>query len=196
MSDVVETRVWLTISARGKGIPYPGVADSEEVSTHYGFRPLKGRPDEAAAIHEVQDDVPLRNVLIAFNDHSTGVFTVGCEKSFNYEEGEGHWAKGYVEFAINDKALVGDAQNYFKIFFVFNKFMREHRFDQPVDFHWKLEPATFTDAGVDGFTASVWVTVCPQDTPERVRELWAAALSFLTDVVCGGTPREDAELIY
>lgn len=195
MSDTLTSNVWLSISARGKGIPYPGTAQYEEGSTHFGFRPLKGRPDEAAAIHEVQDEPTLRDTIVALNDQATGVFTVGCEKSFNHDE-EGHWAKGYIEFAINDKALVSDAQNYFKIFFVFNQFMREQGFDQPVGFHWVLEPAGFTDAGVDGFSASVWITVFPQQQAERVREIWREALSLLAAVLCGGTPRDDADPLY
>jgi hypothetical protein len=195
MSETLNTNAWLSISARGKGIPYPGSAQYEEGSTHYGFEPLKGRPAEAKAIHEVQDDPALRDAIVALNDAATGVFTVGCEKSFNHDE-EGHWAKGYIEFAINDKALVVDAQNYFKIFFVFNQFLREQQFDSPVGFQWVLEPAGFIDAGIDGFSASVWITVYPQPEPECVREIWREALSILAAFLCDGTPRPDADPLY
>jgi len=191
-----EPKAWLAIAEHGKGIPYHGIAEYETGSTHFGFKPLKGRPEETDAIHEVQDDPALRDTLLAFNDESTGVFTVGCEKSFNYEQENGHWAKGYIEFAINDKGLVGDAQNYFHIFFRFSQFIRQQKFSEPVIFRWELEGAEFTDANVGGFTAAVWVTVFPQATAEKVREIWAKALSILTAVICGMRPRADAEYIY
>jgi len=154
--STIETGAYLTISARPKGIPYPGIGKYEDGAVRYAFKPLKGRPEETAKIYEAQDDAPLMDLLLAFNDELTGVFTIGCEKSFNHDEERGHWAKGYVEFAINDKRLVVDAQHYFKIFWVFNDFMHKQKFNEPVTFHWELEPAEFQDAAVVGITAAVW----------------------------------------
>lgn len=81
----------LTIRNRSKGVPYGGSGEPrEDGSANYGFKPLKGKPEEAARIHEVQDEEHFRAALVAINDPSTPFFTVGCEKSFNHDDEEGH----------------------------------------------------------------------------------------------------------
>jgi hypothetical protein len=67
------------------------------------------------------------------------------KKSFNREEDNKHWARGYIELAINYRELVSNAQHYFKLFFDFNQHLASARFDLPVQYHWELESAVFTD---------------------------------------------------
>src|SRR5436309_14924856 len=108
----------LIIRQHGKGIPYPGV--TREDGTNHGFKALNNQPqDVIRAIAEAADLPELQEALVRLNAAETGLFTIGCEKSFN-REGEKHWARGYVEMAINYRDLVGDAQHYFKLFFEFS----------------------------------------------------------------------------
>ena len=133
----------LSINHRGKGIIYGGGQRSDGTANH-GFRNLKGDPTLVAAIHEVKSDPALRALLSAIAQRSNGLFTVGCE-SGDVAEKEGHRRFGYLEFAINSKAGVSDAANYFPLFFHFDHFLHQNQFDHAVQFHWELEGARFMD---------------------------------------------------
>lgn len=172
----------LTIRNRGKGVPYGGRGElREDGSANYGFKPLKGKPEEAARIPEVQDEEHFRDALVAINDLSTAFFTVGCEKSFNHEEGAGNWARGYIEFAFNYCDLVEDAQWYFKLFFDFNHFVWSNQFNEPVQFHFELEAAHFFQGNCDGYTVAVWITTATTPAEEDVRVVWGKAVGLLTE---------------
>jgi hypothetical protein len=176
-----EKYLLLTIRNRGKGIPYGGSGvPREDGSANYGFKALKGKPEEAARIAEAQDNEHLKNALVAINDRDTPFFTVGCEKAFNKDDGS-HWAKGYLELAFNYCDMVGDAQSYFKLFFEFNNLIVNSRFDLPVQYHFELEPAYFIDANCHGFTVAIWITTADLPTAEEAREAWGEAVNFLTD---------------
>lgn len=175
------TEIRLTISNGGKGIPYGGSGiPREDGSANYGFKALKGKPEEAAKIHEVQDEPHFRDALVAINDPSTPFFTVGCEKSFNQDE-EGHWARGFIEVAFNYCELVDDAQWYFKLFFDFNQLVWRSRFNEPVRFHFEIESAHFLDGNCDGFSVTVWITTAFMPTAEEVREIWGKSVDFLVE---------------
>lgn len=101
MSDQ-QTQMMLTIRNCGKGVPYGGSGEPrEDGSANYGFKPLKGKPEEAVQIPVVQDEEHFCAALVAINDPLMPFFTVGCEKSFNHDDEERHWAKGYMEFPFN-----------------------------------------------------------------------------------------------
>lgn len=175
-------QIFLTIKEGGKGIPYAGSGVREDGSENHGFIVVKGRPAEAAAIPEAQDNEPMKNALIAINDSSTALFTAGCEKSFNHDS-EGHWARGYIEVSYNYLELLSDAQHYFKLFFDFNNRVRRMRFDVPVQYHWELEAAVFTDISwqTSGFTAGVWITTAFFESRTEVEKAWAQGVDFLTE---------------
>jgi hypothetical protein len=175
------TEMRLTIRNRGKGVPYGGSGiPREDGSANYGFKALKGKREEAALINEVQDEPHFRDALVAINDLSTPFFTVGCEKSFNQDE-EGHWAKGYIEFAFNYCELAGDAQWYFKLFFDLNHFVWQGQFNEPVRFHFELEGAHFSAGNCAGYTLTVWITTAFMPTAEEVREIWGKSVDLLVE---------------
>lgn len=179
----------LTIRNRGKGVPYGGSGvPREDGSANHGFKALKGKPEEAARIPEVQDNENLRNALVAINDQSTPFFTVGCEKAFNVADGS-YWAKGYLELAFNYCDVVGDAQSYFKLFFEFNSLIRDSRLHLPVQYHFELEPAHFIDGNCDGYTVAVWITTADLPTAEEAMEAWGEAVDFLTNYLKQYPPR-------
>jgi len=180
----------LVLRNRTKGIPYLGV--KRDRSTNHGFVALKGKPaGEARKIAEAGDVEAVARCLERLNHADTGFFTVGCEKAFNVD-GDVHWAKGYVEFALNSIELASDAQQYFKLFFEFNHRLFAKNFNLPVQYGWELEGAMFQTTDTSGFTATVWVTtdVCPMEG--EARELWSRALDELTDFLCELGPLDPA----
>lgn len=168
----------LAIRNYGKSVPYPPLDRAD--GKNHGFMPLKGKaPAEIrAAVREAADLPALQDALVRLNSDGTGVFTIGCEKSFN-RAADGFWARGYVEFAINYRELVGGAEHYFKLFFDFNHFLWHNRFDLPVQYAWELETAEFVDAECSGFTATVWLTVRPLEGEAMTREVFGETLEAL-----------------
>lgn len=175
-----KTSVVFTIKPGGKGVPYGGRGElREDGSANYGFKALKGKPEEAVLINEVQDEEHFRNALVAINGLDTPFFTVGCEKSFN-EHPKGYWARGYLEFAFNYCDLVEDAQYYFKLFFDFTHYVWKNQFNEHVQYHFELEGAHFFKGDCDGYTVAVWINVSVLPTEEEVKEVWGKAVDLLT----------------
>lgn len=178
--DEQQTQLMLSIRNRGKGVPYGGRGvPRENGSANYGFKALKGKPEEAALIHEVQDDEHFRNALVAINDQNTPFFTVGCEKSFNKDD-EGFWARGYLELAFNYCELVEDAKWYFKLFFDFNNHVWQNKFNEPTQYHFEMEGAHFFEGNCAGYTVAIWITTAVLPTNEEVKEVWGKSVDFLT----------------
>jgi hypothetical protein len=175
-----------TIKEGSKGIPYAGTGVRDDGTENHGFFILKGKPAEASAIAEVQDNPPMKNALVAINDSSTAFFTAGCEKSFNHDS-EGYWAKGYIEVSYNYVELASDAQHYFKLFFDFNNRIRNMRFDAPIQYHWELEAAVFTDVSwqTHGFTVGVWIRTASFESQGEVQNVWAQGVDFLVEYFKG-----------
>jgi hypothetical protein len=175
----VQTSIILSIRDYCKTIPYTP-AEREE-STCHGFTPLKGAPrEQIAAIPEVQDLPCLREALVTINAPQTSFFTIGCEKAFN-PTSENWWAKGYLEFAYNDRKYAIDAQWYFKAFFDFTHYIWQREFDAPVQFHWELNGAQFMAASFTGYSVMLWVQTAELASENDVKQLWCAAVSLLAE---------------
>lgn len=168
----------LAIENEPKTIPYK--PEKRPTSQNHGFKPIKGKPEEARLIPEAQDNIHIQNALIAINHIDTAFFSVGCEKSFNRTKGKS-WAKGFIEFAFNHPELVRDAQNYFKLFFDFNIFCLRNDPDLRVKYFWQFQPVTFLDAGPDcrGYVCCVWVQTDYFDSPSMSKKTWEGAVDFL-----------------
>ena len=146
---------YLSVSERGKGIPY-GPCRRDDGSMNHGFRPLKARLDVIETIPEANEDQALREALSRLNDEKTCVFTIGCVSGPVHDQ-RGHRKTGYIEFACNCVEFIADAANYFPVFFHFNKCLRRHDMIDDVRFDWELQPAHFFDADCDGFTCAITV---------------------------------------
>jgi hypothetical protein len=171
--------MYLSIKDGGKGIPYGGAnEDRPDGSRNHGFKSLKSNPEEIAAVPEAQGITALKNALIALNAADSPFFTVGCEKAFGKND-SGHWINGYLEFAFNYGELIADAAFYFKLFFLFNQWYRQHKQQAGVQYNFELEGATFLAANVSGFTISAWISAGTYPTEEFARAAWEEALDIL-----------------
>lgn len=166
------------IEPRSKAVPYP--VDLDDGRTNQGFKDIKGDPDAAAAIAEVQDCPSLRDALIALNAAETHFFTVGCEKSLNEYEGK-FWKRGYLEFSFNYAELVADARLYFTLFFHFNQAapVRDFLPKHSVHFGWELQGCRFKKTDAAGFTCAVWITTDDCATAEECERVWDEAVDLL-----------------
>jgi hypothetical protein len=176
----MEKHLFLTISHSGKAIPYGG-GDRSTGSTNHGYKRLKGNPNLFASIPEAQDTDALMSALVRINDPQTAFFSIGCEKSCNTHE-KGLWVRGYFELAFNYVELVADAQNYFKLFFEFNRFRPQVETFLPKSrYEFELEGAEFLDGPAVGFTLSVWITTTLFTTREEAMREWGDSLRSLVD---------------
>ena len=107
---------YLSISQRGKGIPYGGTGVlREDGDTNYGFKYLKGNEPGLRQVPELIKDPALLELALAINHPESGLFTVGCV-SGQSKDPNGFPDCGYMEFAINSRSAIADATSYFPIF--------------------------------------------------------------------------------
>ena len=140
----MKTDIILTVKNRAKALPY--IAENRTDGTvNHGFRLLKGRKEDVMLIPEACDSNALQYALTIINDSSTAFITVGCEKDLNNSP-QGFWQRGYIEFAFNNPAAVGNAGHYFNIFHEFNKEIWESGFDRPLQYQFELEGAEFRES--------------------------------------------------
>jgi hypothetical protein len=172
-----QINIFLTIQNRIKGIPY-GAVDGPEGSTNHGYKRLKGNPFLAASIPEAQEPEALKQSLMRISAPETAFFTIGCEKSCNPEE-KGFWIRGYLELAFNFVELVSDAQNYFKLFYDFNRVAAG---SPGVIFEFQLEAADFADGPAQGFSLTLWITTSVMSAEDAWRE-WSNALLRFVDFI-------------
>jgi hypothetical protein len=173
---------FLSLRHDGKGIPYGGMTEPRaDGSQNFGFVNLKTNPALIASVPELQKDGNLRSVVRAIND-CPGLFSVGCESAVASDQ-RGHWRTGYVEFAINSKSHVQDACNYFRIFYLFDCELAKMPFTQSVRFDWELQPGTFMDQNVSGYTCTVYVNTAIFSEPSMAEQPWSAALAALAQVL-------------
>ncbi|MEL6491238.1 MAG: hypothetical protein AAFQ95_14875 [Cyanobacteria bacterium J06621_3] len=92
---------------------------------------------------------------------------------------EGHYREGYLEFAWNCASCVQDAINYFALYFHFNKSLLTRGFNQPVQFKWIIQEASFSDADIHGFSCSVHVRTRSLSSPEQANQAWQLSLRML-----------------
>lgn len=173
--------VSLTIGHGGKGIPYGGHHGElrEDGTTNHGFKNLKGRPHLLDSVPELRDSPALYELVRAINEPDTGLVSVGCAAWDYSDEREGYRRAGYIEFAINLVEMIGDARNYFPMFFHFDKMLHDRRFNEMVNYIWELEWASFWPTKADGFTCAVWIYTPFRPSPEEAKDLWEVALEPL-----------------
>lgn len=151
----------------------------EDGDANCGFTYVKS--DEAALrkIPELVKDPALLQMALAINAPETGLFTIGCA-SEPVDDDRGHRDSGYMEFAINSRSAIADAQSYFPIFFHFDRFLHEAKFSAPTQFNWELEGATFLECdNSTGFTCSVTINTHYSTTREEATHLWSESLEAL-----------------
>lgn len=190
--------VSLSIKRSGKGIPYGGFPKGETnpdgSAKNQGFKNLKGRPDRLAEVPELAENSGLYDLVAAISQPTNGLATVGCAGWGISDDNAFRWA-GYIEFAFNSTELVGDAQNYFPLFFKFDQMLHGSNFDHPVSYHWELAGARFLDAGVDGFTCAVNVYTPPARSLREAKEAWQLALDPL-EFFLGGYPERPGTPLF
>lgn len=173
---------FLSLRHDPKGIPYGGMEQPRPNGTqNFGFMNLKRKPGLVQSVPELQKDGDLRETVRIINE-CPGLFSVGCESGAVSDQ-RGHWRSGYVEFAINSKSHVGDALNYFRIFYLFDCELAKIPFANAVQFNWELQPATFIDGGAKGYTCAVFVNTAAHDQDAEARQSWSAALAALAQVL-------------
>jgi len=135
MANMTRHSNYLTISQRGKPIPYGGKGIlREDGDTKYGFKYVKGDEVALRLIPELAKDRVLLQLALAINAPQTGLFSVGCV-SGQVDDDRGHRDSGYIEFAINSRSAIADAKNYFPIFFHFDRFLHESNFPASTSFN-------------------------------------------------------------
>lgn len=175
-------RSFLSLRHDGKGIPYAGMTEPRaDGSQNFGFMNLKSEPNLTESVPELQKDADLKNAVSAIN-RNCGLFTVGCESGSTSDQ-QGHRHSGYIEFAINSKNLIPDALNYFRIFYLFDCELAKMPFTHSVQFNWELQPATFLDSGVQGYTCAVFVNTGTCADLSTAAQSWSAALAALAQVL-------------
>lgn len=185
-------KILLTLGQHAKAIPYPATAHDDGTRTH-AFTSLKGNLALVRTIEEAKGIPAYTLLLNALNAVESPFFSVGCEKAFNSDR-TGHWASGFMEFAFNFAELVGDAANYFALFYHFNDeasdFIKAHH----VQFHWIIQPARFTDGACDGFTCAVWITTAQCASAKAARQEWDAAVGCFCDFISTTKPYAGSEM--
>jgi hypothetical protein len=178
--DTAKYANYLSISQRGKGIPYGGTGVlRDDGDTNYGFKYLKGNEPGLRQVPELVKDAALLRLALAINHSETGLFSVGCV-SGQSQDHNGFRGCGYMEFAINSHSAIADAMNYFPLFFHFDRFLHESKFSIPTRFEWELQGATFTECGPSsGFTCSVFVNTPYSHSKEEADHAWSQSLEGL-----------------
>lgn len=187
---------YLSIRQRGKCIPYGGNGElRDDADANYGFKYVKGDETALRLIPELAKDPALLDLALAINSSQTGLFTVGCV-SGQTEDDRGHCDSGYIEFAINSRSSIANAQSYFPIFFHFDRFLHEAKFSAPTSFNWELEGATFLECDHSaGFTCSIFVNTSYSPTRQEATDIWRESLEAL-GYFLQSVPPERQDFLY
>ena len=172
---------YLEVLAGGKGIPYGG-GQRPDGDVNHGFHSLKGSVTDVSKVPEVADDPALATFLRTVNEDDTAFFTVGCV-SGKVQDEQGHRMSGYVEFSINDRGLVGDAMNYFQVFWHYTQAINSGSFSERVVMHWQLLAATFIDADCHGMTCAIVVNTHYHSTAEEAYGCWQNTLESIASAM-------------
>jgi hypothetical protein len=187
-------QVSLSIAHQRRVIPSRGdEGPRPDGHTNSGFKNLKGNPHLLDSIPELAFDPSLKSLVEAINAEETGVFSVGCV-SGEVRAQKGRRYSGYIEFAFNSKAGVGDVRNYSHAFSSFVHLLFDRYFYQG-QFSWELQPAHFLDADIDGFTCSVNVDTAFFPSKEDAYKAWRSALEILRKFL-GSIPKQSDDSIY
>jgi hypothetical protein len=181
---------YLSINQGGKGIPYGGVA-RENGDVNHGFKYVKGDDEALRSIPELLRDPALLDLALDINASETGLFSIGCV-SDSVQDDRGHRDSGYIEFAINSRSAIADAQSYFPLFFHFDRLLHSSKFSVPASFNWELSGATFFECNhAVGFTCSVFVNTGYVQSREEAGQNWTDSLSVLGYFLRSVPPEHD-----
>ena len=181
-------QIMLTINQQSKSIPYPAASHSD--SQNYGFHVLKGKLDKCENVKEATETPSIISILKNLNSNESPFFSVGCERSYN-QDNEGHWAKGYIEFAFNYEQLVTDAAQYFPLYFHFTKFIDEYLKVNEVQFWWDLQPAKFKKVSCMGYSSCIWITTGFHSSEEEAKQVWEKSINMLDEYLSKhGNPKD------
>ncbi len=169
----------LFIGNYGKAIPYnSSKLKRQDGKINYGFKNLKLKPHLIDTVPELSSDDALKSLVGSLNSNKTSFFTIGCF-SDQVSEQEGYIYRGYIEFSFNCRRYVQDARNYFSLYFHFEQFLRQHKFDQKVKFKWMLEEAQFLDVDVDGFSCAIFIFTTYYSSLDKAYYSWQKSLDIL-----------------
>jgi hypothetical protein len=147
----------LSLTVCTKEIPYLGTGIArQDGHTNHGFKNLIAYPDLIDAIPELTSDPALKALVYSLNTGATRFFTTGCFSS-QIKENHNYRYHGYLEFSWNCQVCVRDAINYFTLFFHFEQFLQNHKFDQKVKFQWSIEQTHFLDLNLMGFCCAIFI---------------------------------------
>jgi hypothetical protein len=172
-------RNYLSLNHEHKTIPYGGTGEvREDGDANYGFRDIKGDNTLLSSIPELQRDAALMALVQAINAPQTGIFSIGCV-SHNIEDKNHFRHSGYIEFSFNSASRIADADNYFPIFFNFERLLDQSSFAPRVEFNWELYFSTFIDKGVSGYTCRINLNTYFCETRQAAQQAWEDTLEVL-----------------
>lgn len=175
---------YLCINHKHKPIPYGGTGVVRgDGDANYGFKCLKGALHLAEEVSELQRDLAMKHLAIAVNGPETGLLSIGCV-SGPVNEGGRHRYSGYFEFSFNSVSGISDAQNYFPVFFHFDRLLARIPNVCPVTYHWELQSCTYIERGnASGFSCSVTINTHWTDTNDAAQQDWRQSLGYLQDLL-------------
>jgi len=188
-------RNYLSLKHEHKTIPYGGVGEMrEDGDANYGFKDVKGDNSLINTIPELKHDPALMALVRVINTPKTGIFSIGCV-SDRYEDNNNFRYSGYVEFSFNSKIFIADASHYFPLFFNFEQLLEKKGFSVKAEFNWSIQPATFIDQSVTGYTCTINLNTYFIESEEAAKKAWEKTLSILGQYL-GNIPIEHTDHIF
>ena len=172
-------RNYLSLKHEQKTIPYGGIGEvREDGDANYGFKNIKGNNSLLNTIPELERDPALMTLIRAINTPQTGIFSVGCV-SDSHEDNHHFRHSGYIEFSFNSVSHIANAGNYFPFFFNFEHLLNDKGFVNKVEFNWALQPVTFIDKGVFGYTCTIFLNTYFSESKLIAEKVWKETLDVL-----------------
>jgi len=188
-------RNYLSLKHEHKTIPYGGIGEiREDGDANYGFKNIKGNNRLLDTIPELKSDPALMALVRAINAPNTGIFSIGCV-SDRYKDKNKFRHSGYVEFSFNSKLYIADAGHYFPLFFNFDHWLEKNDFAVKVEFNWLIQPATFIDKSVTGYTCTIYLNTYFVESEKAAIKAWEETLNILGQYL-GDIPIEHTDYIF
>lgn len=188
-------RNYLSLKHEHKTIPYGGIGEiREDGDANYGFKNIKGNNRLLDTIPELKNDPALMALVRAINAPNTGIFSIGCV-SDRYKDKNKFRHSGYVEFSFNSKLYIADASHYFPLFFNFDHLLEKNDFTVKVEFNWSIQPATFIDKSVTGYTCTIYLNTYFFESEKAAIKAWKETL-FILGQHLGNIPIEHTDYIF
>lgn len=188
-------RNYLSLKHEHKTIPYGGIGERrEDGDANHGFKNIKGNNSLLDTIPELKNDPALMALISTINAPSTGICSIGCV-SDRYEDKNQFRYAGYVEFSFNSKSHIVDAAHYFSLFFNFDHLLEKNIFTVKVEFNWSIQPATFVDKRVTGYTCTIYLNTYFSESEKAAIKAWEEALGILGQCL-GEIPIEHTDYIF